>query len=462
MITGETPPCRDQAVDEGKLRLNGWPLVPLSEMGEVLCGQSPPTSTVNQERRGIPYISGPEQWDGQSVHLSKWTTSPKRVVPSGCVFITVKGAGVGTVFPGVEAAIGRDIYAFKPASHVLAKYLEHALRFTAGEIVRSARGDIPGLSKHHLTTHKIVLPPLDEQNRIVAEIEKQFTRLDAGVASLKRVQTALKRYRASILKSACEGRLVPTEAELARKENRGYETGEQLLQRILKERREKWNGKGKYKEPVSANIVDLPQMPEGWVWTRLGQLGFTFGGLTKNPKRSKLRKQLPYLRVANVYANELRLADVEYIGVEESELAKLLVRTGDLLIVEGNGSKSQIGRLAIWNGAIDPCVHQNHLIKIRPIERQMSAWILYWLLSPPGRHFVENVASSTSGLYTLSVNKVGDLPIPLPPFDEQKRILMELERQLSISDDLTAAVGTAVARGDNLRVAILQGSFIPV
>ena len=102
------------------------------------------------------------------------------------------------------------------------------------------------------------VPPLDEQQRIVAEIEKQFTRLDAGVASLKRVQIALKRYRASVLKAACEGRLVPTEAELARKENRSYETGEQLLQRILKERREKWNGKGKYKEPTAPDMTGLP------------------------------------------------------------------------------------------------------------------------------------------------------------------------------------------------------------
>ena len=84
----------------------------------------------------------------------------------------------------------------------------------------------------------VPVPPPDEQQRIVAEIEKQFTRLEAGVASLKRVQAALKRYRASVLKAACEGRLVPTEAGLARNEKRSYETGEQLLQRILEERRE--------------------------------------------------------------------------------------------------------------------------------------------------------------------------------------------------------------------------------
>src|SRR5205807_10273190 len=115
----------------------------------------------------------------------------------------------------------------------------------------------------------------------------------------------------------------------------------------------------------------------------------------------------------------LRLGCVEHIGVGDSGMAKPPVRAGDLLIVEGNGSQAQIGRLAIWNGAIDPCVHQNHLIKVRSIESRMPKWILHWLQSPAGRQFVELVASSTSGLYTLSVNKVGDLPIALPPLAEQ-------------------------------------------
>ncbi len=318
-----------------------------------------------------------------------------------------------------------------------------------------------GYSRHYQFVRKLSFPrpDLEEQQRIVAEIERQFTRLDAGVASLKSLQAALRRYRASVLKAACGGRLVPTEAKLARKENRGHETGEQLLQRILKDRREKWNGKGKYKEPISPNLSDLPQLPDGWGWARLEQLGFIFGGLTKNPKRAKLKKQLPYLRVANVYANELRLDDIEYIGVEDSELPKLRVRIGDLLIVEGNGSKAQIGRLAIWNGAIDPCVHQNHLIKVRPIESRMPNWILHWLQSAVGRQFVELVASSTSGLYTLSVNKVGDFPIALPPLAEQQRIVAEVERRLSVNEELEMLMSTELQRAIRLRQSILKRAF---
>src|SRR5437763_6120195 len=139
------------------------------------------------------------------------------------------------------------------------------LKFVEPQIIAEGKGvAVQNVSAKEIEDCTFPLPPVEERDRIVAEIEKQFTRLDAGVASLKRVQTAIKRYRASVLKAACEGRLVPTETELARKENRSYETGEQLLQRILKERREKWNGKGKYKEPAAIEPGSPPIIPEGW------------------------------------------------------------------------------------------------------------------------------------------------------------------------------------------------------
>jgi len=301
----------------------------------------------------------------------------------------------------------------------------------------------------------IPIAPHNEQKRIVAEIEKQFSRLDGAVANLKRVKANLKRYKTAVLSAAVEGKLT----EDWRKQHPNVEPASKLLERILADRRAKWNGKGKYKEPEAADTTGLPPLPKGWRWARLEQLGVTFGGLTKNPKRAKFTKKLPYLRVANVYANELRLDEIERIGVQDSELDKLLLRKGDLLVVEGNGSKSQIGRLAIWDGSIDPCVHQNHLIKVRLVVGLMNKWILFWLLSPAGRHFIEEVSSSTSGLYTLSVNKVGDLPIIAPPLAEQGQIIAEVERRLSVIEELEATVQTNLTRGGRLRQSILQQAF---
>src|SRR4029450_10572441 len=112
-----------------------------------------------------------------------------------------------------------------------------------------------------------ILEHLDEQREIVAEIEKQFTRREAGVAGLRHVQANLKRYRAAVLKAACEGKLVPTEAELARQEGRTYETGAQLLERILTERRQNWQGRGNFVEPAAPDTTTFPKLPEDWTWT---------------------------------------------------------------------------------------------------------------------------------------------------------------------------------------------------
>ena len=132
-----------------------------------------------------------------------------------------------------------------------------------------------------------------EQHRIVEAIESYFTRLDDAVATLERVQRNLKRYRASVLKAAVEGRLVPTEAELARAEGRDYEPASVLLERILAERRRRWEEaelakmkakgktpkddkwKAKYKEPVAPDTSNLPDLPEGWCWATVEQLAST-------------------------------------------------------------------------------------------------------------------------------------------------------------------------------------------
>ena len=114
--TAPPPPAAPApAGDENDLP-EGWAVTLLDDFGTIYCGQSPSVKDVNAKGEGTPYVTGPEQWDGESIHASKWTTDPRRVVPDGCIFITVKGAGVGTLFPGKACAIGRDIYAFHPTS----------------------------------------------------------------------------------------------------------------------------------------------------------------------------------------------------------------------------------------------------------------------------------------------------------------------------------------------------------
>lgn len=167
-----------------------------------------------------------------------------------------------------------------------------------------------------LETYPIPLAPLNEQRRIVESIDAQFTRLDAGIDALKRLQANLKRYKASVLKSACEGKLVPQDPN--------DEPASALLARILKERREKWEteqikkyealGKNppkdwreKYPEPVGPNTGDLVELPEGWVWASIEQLSaheprsITDGPFGSNLKTEHYREQgVRVIRLQNI------------------------------------------------------------------------------------------------------------------------------------------------------------------
>ena len=211
-------------------------------------------------------------------------------------------------------------------------------------------GERPRVDFKRLSPFPILLPPTKEQSRIVAKINAALLRVERGEGAARRALDRSKHYRASVLLAATSGDLtLGWRKTHQRKETRTAATDRELLQRLLTARRALWEQAefgplrrtDRYVEPNSTDEKSLTDLPVGWVWARLEQLGFVIGGLTKSPARRHLRRKLPYLRVANVYANHLRLDDVATIGVRKTELNKLLLEHGDLLIVEGNGSKEQ-------------------------------------------------------------------------------------------------------------------------
>src|SRR5690606_34813518 len=138
---------------------------------------------------------------------------------------------------------------------------------------------------------------------------------------------------------------------------------------------------------------------------------------------------------------------------------------GDLLIVEGNGSLEHIGRVALWDGTIDPCVHQNHLIKVRCSEPRLRQWLLYWLLSPDGRAAIVREASSTSGLHTLSLTKVNRLPVKLAPLGVAEETVGALDSYLSRLDAAVAGLKRVQANLKRYRASVLkaavEGRLVP-
>jgi type I restriction enzyme S subunit len=270
-------------------------------------------------------------------------------------------------------------------------------------------------------------PERDEQQRIVADIEKQFTRLDAGVASLKRVQTALKRYRASVLKAACEGRLVPSEAELARKENRSYETGEELLQRILKERCEKWNGKGKYKEAISPEATNFPALSEGWTLASLEELTsanrpICYGILM--PKEN-VPDGVLYVKVKDMKGDRIDVASL-YRTTREiaSKYARASLRAGDLLLAI-RGTYGRVAEIPPELNAGNITQDTARLDVTSLVDRR---YVATCLRNPNCQNYFKRVARGVA-VKGVNIADVKTTPIALPPLTEQQIIVMDVESQ---------------------------------
>ena len=192
----------------------------------------------------------------------------------------------------------------------------------------------------------IPLPPLPEQHRIVNKIEELFTRLDAGVEALKKIQLQLKRYRQSVLKAAFEGKLTAEWREAHKSE---LEPASVLLEHIKAERKKKLGSK--YKELPPVDTSELPELPEGWGWASLAQISWNSGYGTSE-KCAYESTGYPVLRIPNIVNNKINLIDLKFTKSNLQLDDREQLSIGDLLVIRTNGSKDLLGRYCFSNSDV--------------------------------------------------------------------------------------------------------------
>jgi len=316
------------------------------------------------------------------------------------------------------------------------------------------------ISRGNLATIPLPVPPLPEQRRIVAEIEKQFTRLEAGVAALRRVQANLKRYRAAVLKAACEGRLVPAEAERLNAEGAGlkdFESGEQLLKRILNYRRQNWQGRGKYKEPVTPDTTKLPHLPKGWAWATTQQLNLSnrpcaYGVLQPG---DDIPDGVLFVRVGDINNGNVDLSNLKRISPTiAAKYPRTKLHGGELAIT----LVGAIGRTAIIPESLAGG-NTARAVGIIPLTKEVNAhWVEIWFRNPAKTAEMDSKSHEVARK-TLNLEDVRVASIALPPLAEQTRIVAEVERRLSVVEELEAVVSANLQRATRLRQSILQKAF---
>jgi type I restriction enzyme S subunit len=321
----------------------------------------------------------------------------------------------------------------------------------------------------------LLVPPADEQRSIVAAIESHFSRLDAATATLERVQRNLERYRASVLKAAVEGRLVPTEAELAKKEGRSYEPASVLLKRILAERRRRWEeaelaklkAKGKaptddrwkasYEEPAAPDTDGLPELPEGWCWASLEQLLTHLTSGSRDWTDYYDRGTGVFLMAQNVRPGRLDLSFVQHVDPPptDASCARSQVEEGDLLVTIVGANTGDVCRIP--RPLPEHYVCQSVAL-MRPAIRSLSRYLEAYLNSPPGQAVFDGFMYG-QGRPHLGFEQLETTPVPLPPADEAERIVALVEDRISVGAAVAAPIGANKARIARLRQSILKWAF---
>ncbi len=457
---------------------DGWVWKTMGEICNTASGGTPSRATKEYFKGNIPWVKSGELPDGLIIETEEYITeeavknSSAKIFPSGTLLIAMYGATVGKL--GIinrEAATNQAVCAIFPHKELDTKYLFWYLKSLRADLIsKSLGGAQPNISQGILRNIPFPLAPLNQQNLIVAEIEKQFSRLDEAVAALKRIQANLKRYKASVLKAAVEGKLT----EEWRKKNPKVEPASELLKRILTERRKKWeedyvnkyvgahghapnddSWKKKYKEPASPDTSNLPELPEGWVRVNLDSICHQIGDVDHKMPKAK-DSGIPYISTKDFLpAGEIDYENAKKIGQADYDklCRKIFPEYGDILLSR-YGTVGEVRLVKTEN-----LFQASYSIAIlKPVSENMQHFLSLVLQTEPIQRQIKKHTRATAQP-DLGLAHIRLLDVPIAPTDERKRIIEEIDRLFSVTEEIEAIIQANTKRAERLRQAILIKAF---
>ena len=337
--------------------------------------------------------------------------NPRTKISKGDIILGIIGGSIGNVgiFNHDKPVIAQRSVSIIDSyvSNLYCFYLLQSPIFQSLFVEKSIGNAQAGVYLGELEKLIIPLPPLAEQIRIVAEIEKLFALIDEIEQGKTNLQTSIKQSKSKILDLAIHGKLVPQDPNDA--------PASELLKRINP------------KAEITCDNGQYGKMPEGWCETILGELfEHNTGKALNSSNQGGIMRD--YLTTSNVYWDTFDLSVVKQMLFKENELEKCTVVKGDLLVCEGG----DVGRSAIWNQDYDICI-QNHLHRLRP-KAELSVRFYYHVL----KYLKDNnmIGGKGIGLLGLSSKELHKLPFPLPPYNEQQRIVNKIEELFTLLDNI--------------------------
>lgn len=445
----------------------GWTLETLGSLCEK--SQYGWTTKADKAGSGVKFLRttditpGVVDWNSVPYCVEAPGDLEKYLIKDGDILISRSGSiGVNYLVVKPEPAVFASyLIRFRPKTSISTKYLRYYLQSPAywRAINKGKKGiAVQNVNATMLARIPVPVAPPAVQDEIVAELEKQFSRLDEAVANLQRVKANLKRYKAAVLKAAVEGRLVETEATLARREGRTYETGAQLLTSAATEHGAQRAAKRKSQDASTSVVKSLPKLTDGWVWSCVEEVGRLQLGRQRAPKYHAGANMRPYLRVQNVFEDRIDLSDVMEMDFSEADFERFELHSGDVLLNEGQ-SPEFLGRPAIYRNQLPGVCFTNTLIRFQAYRCVLPEFALVYFrhCMHSGRFAKES--NITTNIAHLSLGRLAAVEFPVPPLAEQQRIIFEFDRQMSIVREVEAEVDANLLRALALRQATLSKMF---
>ena len=419
--TSDTPHYENEAPFEVP---KSWEWIQIKDVCEVARGGSPRPikDYLTNDPSGVNWIKiGDTTKDGKYIDSAKEKiklegVSKSRIVHKGDFLLTNSMSFGRPYILRIDGCIHDGWLVISPMSNSYqSDFLYYLLSsiFAYEQFSKVASGGVvTNLNSDKVADSFFPLPPYKEQIRIVEEIEKWFALIDTLESAKEDLQTSISQAKSKILDLAIHGKLVPQDPN--------DEPAIELLKRINP------------KFTPCDNAHDANQLPDSWCWTTLGSIFQHNTGKALNKSNSQEGQLKPYLTTSNVYWNCFDFTEVKEMLFKDSELEKCTVTKGDLLVCEGG----DIGRAAIWNYDYDICI-QNHIHRLRTKGDICQILYLYILMLYKWK---DRIHGKGIGLQGLSSGLLDKLVVPLPPYNEQQRIVAKIEELFAVLDEIQKSI----------------------
>jgi type I restriction enzyme S subunit len=359
--------------------------------------------------------------------------------------------------PAFEGLCSAEFIVLPETERLDGKYLQYFLN--SGAFVRFAShlnaGDRPRVDFDQIAAHEIPLPGVDVQRRIVAEIEKQFSRLDEAVANLRRVKANLKRYSDAVLSDAVAGHPV---LEARNSEAPGRLSAESLLWQVEARRREAWTGRAQYKTGTAPALTARRHLPPNWTLASLDALSTKITSGSRDWARFYGKGSSIFVLAQNVRPMMPDFSTTQVVDPPANDPARARSRLqrGDLMVTIVGANTGQACLVEALPSEAFVC---QSVALVRPAMLEMAPYLNLWLNSPEHGQRYFAACMYGQGRPHLGFEQLAEAPIPVPPLAEQHRIVAEVDRRLSIVREVEAEVDTNLNRAQALRQVVLQTAF---